>query len=276
MRLIHLKDDAQMLHRVAAITGGQMLSHAYILSGGQAGHMRALALDLAMGALCTGAGDAFPCGCCQNCKKVLSESHPDIKVICGEKEKAISIAQIRQMRSDVHIMPNEGARKVYILERAHLMQPPAQNALLKVIEDGPPYAMFLFLAENAGGLLDTVRSRCHEIIFHPAQEDVCADEAVCTLAKEMICALAARDEFTLLVKTVSASAWKGKEFLLLCDEMAREISISLRHDTENSTLQRGAVLLQQMRRDALTNANPAALLAAFCAEVFSGQSRFMK
>ncbi|MEG1579260.1 MAG: hypothetical protein RR336_10885, partial [Oscillospiraceae bacterium] len=46
---------------------------------------------------------------------------------------------------------------------------PAQNALLKVLEEGPPYAAFLLLCENPSALLPTVVSRCEVLRLAPGQ-----------------------------------------------------------------------------------------------------------
>ena len=75
--------------------------------------------------------------------------------------------QVRQLRADAYIRPNEGERKVYLLEGADRMNASAQNAMLKLLEEGPAYAAFLLLAENGGGVLQTVRSRCEELSLTP-------------------------------------------------------------------------------------------------------------
>ena len=60
-------------------------------------------------------------------------------------------------------MPNEAPRKVYLIENADRMNASAQNAMLKLLEDGPPYAAFLLLAGSDGEMLPTVRSRCETL-----------------------------------------------------------------------------------------------------------------
>jgi len=70
------------------------------------------------------------------------------------------------------VRPNEGERKIYLLEQADRMKEEAQNAMLKLLEDGPGYAVFFLLAENSGGLLQTIRSRCEvlELVSLSPQE----------------------------------------------------------------------------------------------------------
>ena len=139
------------------------LSHAYILSGPAGSGRHVLARQLAAAMLCTGTGER-PCGRCVPCQKAAKGIHPDLLVIAGPEEgKPITVDQVRALRADAYIRPNEGERKVYLLEDADQMNPSAQNAMLKLLEEGPAYAAFLLLAENGGGLLQTVRSRCEEL-----------------------------------------------------------------------------------------------------------------
>ena len=68
----------------------------------------------------------------------------------------LKVGPIRDLRSDAFIRPNEARSKVYLIENAQNMNPNAQNALLKVLEEGPPYAAFLLMTDRAGALLETV------------------------------------------------------------------------------------------------------------------------
>ena len=54
-----------------------------------------------------------------------------------------------------------------MVEQAYGLNDSGQNAMLKLLEDGPSYASFLLLAENAGSLLTTIRSRCEELALTP-------------------------------------------------------------------------------------------------------------
>ena len=124
------------------------LSHAYILSGPAGSGRHVLARQLAAAMLCTGTGER-PCGRCVPCQKAAKGIHPDLSVIAGPEEgKPITVDQVRALRADAYIRPNEGERKVYLLEHADRMNPSAQNAMLKLLEEGPAYAAFLLLAEN--------------------------------------------------------------------------------------------------------------------------------
>ena len=116
---------------------------------------------------CQGGGQK-PCGTCPACRKVFSGIHPDVITVRDEAHKNLSVDTVRQIRADAYIRPNEGARKVYIFPDCTILTEHDQNVLLKIVEEGPPYAAFLFCAENSSVVLQTLRSRCVELKLHPA------------------------------------------------------------------------------------------------------------
>ena len=124
---------------------------------------------LAAALVCDRRGGALPCLSCAGCRKAEGGIHPDI-VRVGDDGKDISVAQVRALRADAYIRPNEAERKVYILENAQTMNASAQNAMLKLLEEGPAYAAFLLLTDNAAALLPTVRSRCEHLPLSPVTQ----------------------------------------------------------------------------------------------------------
>ena len=141
------------------------LSHALLFSGsgdlGAAAQYAAAAMECQSG--------QKPCETCSACRKVFSGIHPDVITVRDEAHKNLSVDTIRQIRSDAYIRPNEGSRKVYIFPDCTILTEQDQNVLLKIVEEGPPYAAFLFCAENASVVLQTLRSRCVELKLHPAE-----------------------------------------------------------------------------------------------------------
>lgn len=145
------------------------LSHAYLVTGGSGDSRAALIKRLTAAYLCE--GERPPCGACRACRKAAAGTHPDVfRAAPAPDKQEIGVDQIRALRSDAYIRPNEGRRKVYLIDPADAMNPAAQNALLKVLEEGPAYAAFLLSATQPGRLLDTVRSRC-ELLCLPPEED---------------------------------------------------------------------------------------------------------
>ena len=145
------------------------LPHACIISGPVGSGRHTLGKLLCAAMICQHQDhNRRPCGSCGGCKKVFSGRHPDVNVITGPGEgKPITVDQIRSLRSDAYIRPNEGRRKVYVLEHAGDMRAEAQNAMLKLLEEGPEYAAFLLLCENPGSILQTIRSRCEQLPLSP-------------------------------------------------------------------------------------------------------------
>ena len=160
--LERLCGNAQLKHRLLSARG---LSHAYILAGPPGCGKKTLAGLLAQALVCSGPEGQRPCGRCSDCRKAEGGIHPDILSPGGEK--ALTVAQVRALRADAYIRPNEAGRKVYLLHQAQDLNESAQNALLKLLEEGPAYACFLFLTDNAGAILPTVRSRCELLSLSP-------------------------------------------------------------------------------------------------------------
>ena len=97
----------------------------------------------------------------------------DSPALLTERLSRLKAEAVRALRSDAFIRPNEAERKVYILCHSELLNQTGQNILLKLIEEGPAYAAFLFLTPNPEMLLPTIRSRC-ETLRAPGEEEQAA------------------------------------------------------------------------------------------------------
>lgn len=157
--------NAALKQRLSASFDRGRTSHCYLLCGPVGSGKRTLAAIMAAALQCT--QGSVPCGHCSQCRKVMGGNHPDVITVDDPDKKTVTVDMIRQARSDAFIRPNEGKKKVYLIPRAQDMNEAAQNALLKVMEEPPPYGVFLLLADNAEKLLPTVRSRCAELRLEP-------------------------------------------------------------------------------------------------------------
>ena len=144
------------------------ISHFYLISGPAGSGKRTLASLLAAAILC-GKADA-PCGRCNTCRKVLENAHPDFITVTDPEHKNVAVKIVRDIRDDVFIRPNEAAYKIYLFAQDLGIE--GQNALLKVLEEPPKYAVFLLLTDNPEKLLPTVRSRCTELSLLPLPREV--------------------------------------------------------------------------------------------------------
>ena len=151
------REQQKLTEEFSAAAREGRVAHAYLLTGPAGCGKRTLARAAAKIFMCAGGG----CGRCDDCRKAEAGIHPDIITVRGKNEKtgAFPIDQIRDLRRDVHILPNEGRRKIYILENVEKMTPEAQDAFLKVLEEPPAYTVFLMTAAQEDKLLSTILSR---------------------------------------------------------------------------------------------------------------------
>ncbi len=150
--------NERLLCRLKSAIASRTLTHAMIIEGG-AGTGKSMLADLICCALSCKCDDA-PCMDCIACRKIIKHISPDVKYIEPEKGKVqLGVDVIRNMRDDTVFSPNELENKFYVFPDAGAMNPQAQNALLKVLEEPPEYVIFILLCDNADKLLTTVRSR---------------------------------------------------------------------------------------------------------------------
>jgi DNA polymerase-3 subunit delta' len=142
------QDEAKRLLRAALAEGP---AHAYLFHGPRGVGKRRAALAFAGEIL----GDPA---------RVSRAVHPDLYVLepLGDQ---IRIDPIRELRRDLHMRPFEADRRVYLVLGANLMNEDAADALLKDLEEPPPYAVIVLVADELGPLSPTIRSRCQHVPF---------------------------------------------------------------------------------------------------------------
>lgn len=155
------------------------IGHAYLFYG-PAGTGKSLAANLFAQAINCDAGGPDACGRCLSCVRTEHGSHPDLHILAPGTEKGenVGIQQMRDLRSDVHLRPSLGRRKVYIVPEAERLSPPATHTVLKTLEEPPPYVTIILIAPDPADLLPTVVSRCQLVRFTPEPVDVVTDALV--------------------------------------------------------------------------------------------------
>ena len=142
---------------------------------------------------------------CPCCRKIENGTHPD--VIYPQRtntSETYSVSTVRKVRADSFIMPNEADFKIYVFLDAQNLSIVSQNALLKILEEPPPYVIFLFFCNNLSKILSTVKSRSE--IFN-IEGSVCGktvlsiDEKAQEIEENILKAVKKKDEYRLLILT---------------------------------------------------------------------------
>jgi len=145
------------------------IRHAYLIAGTPAVGKMALAKAFAMALNCQD-DDLFvrPCGVCRACKRAISGSHMDLLYTAtDERSGQLRIDAIRTVTNQLAMKPYEGRYRVAIMDDFDRAQPRAQDALLKTLEEPPPYALLILLARSLEPILSTITSRSQIIHLRP-------------------------------------------------------------------------------------------------------------
>jgi DNA polymerase III subunit delta' len=101
--------------------------------------------------------------------RVGRRAHPDVYELEALGEM-IRIDAVRELRRDLHMRPFEADRRVYLVFDADELNEDAADALLKDLEEPPPYAVIVLVADDLGPIAETIRSRCQLVPFRRLSE----------------------------------------------------------------------------------------------------------
>lgn len=145
-----------------------------LLVYGEQGLGKKTAADYISSALLCEKGNGIPCGECKSCRMVLHKTHPDvIYAVPSGKSGNYKIDTLREIVENAPIMPNEGKFKIYIIADMDNTLIPAQNALLKLIEEPPDHCVIILTAQSRSSLLPTIISRVVSLSVHEVSKDSC-------------------------------------------------------------------------------------------------------
>ncbi len=184
------------------------IAHAYLFSGPRGCGKTSSARILAKALNCQKGMNATPCGECDSCKAITEGKSLDVIEIDGASNTSVN--DVRQIKDEVLFPPSTSRYKIYIIDEVHMLSTSAFNALLKTIEEPPPYIVFIFATTELHKVPATIKSRCQQFNFRLVSVEqlketlqktveelgiVAEDEALYWVAKEATGSV--RDAYTL-------------------------------------------------------------------------------
>ncbi len=144
----------------------ERLPHAFLFAGQDGIGKKRTAIEFTKYIFCA---KSAGCGKCIPCLKVERGVHPDLLFVEGEN--SIGIEQSRMISKEIYEYPYESNKRVIIIDRADTMTHEATNALLKTLEEPPPFNVFFLITASERSIPLTVRSRCTRMAFSPLTKD---------------------------------------------------------------------------------------------------------
>jgi DNA polymerase-3 subunit gamma/tau len=149
------------------------IAHGYIFSGQRGTGKTTIARILARCLNCIQGPTGTPCGVCASCLEITAGGTVDVIEIDAASNRGIN--EMRELRENVRYQPARDRFKIFIIDEAHQITNEAFNALLKTIEEPPPWAVFVLCTTEAHKIPATIASRCQHFSFRSVDfEDLIA------------------------------------------------------------------------------------------------------
>jgi DNA polymerase-3 subunit gamma/tau len=136
----------------------QRLHHAYLFTGTRGVGKTTIARIIAKCLNCETGITSSPCGECSVCREIDEGRFVDlIEIDAASRTK---VEDTRELLDNVQYAPSRGRFKVYLIDEVHMLSSHSFNALLKTLEEPPPYVKFILATTDPQKLPATILSRC--------------------------------------------------------------------------------------------------------------------
>lgn len=141
------------------------LGQAYLFSGLRGVGKTTAARLLAKAVNCEQGPTAEPCGECVSCREIAEGSSLDVVEVDAATHTGVD--DVRQLQDMLRFRPVRDRFRVIIVDEVHMLSKAAFNALLKTLEEPPPYIIWIFATTEIHKVLPTILSRCQQLEFRP-------------------------------------------------------------------------------------------------------------
>ena len=160
------------------------VGHAYLFCGTRGTGKTTVAKIFAKAVNCQSPVDGSPCNECATCRTIGGGTSMNVIEIDAASNNGVD--NIREIRDEVAYSPTEGKYKVYIIDEVHMLSTGAFNALLKTLEEPPPYVIFILATTEVHKIPITILSRCQRYDFRRITIDIISDRLSELMKEEKI------------------------------------------------------------------------------------------
>ena len=134
------------------------IANAYLFIGPRGIGKTTLSRIFAKALNCTSPKGVEPCGECDNCREIAAGRSIDVTELDAASHNKVE--DVKPIIEAVQFKPTSSKYKIFIVDECHMLSNAAWNALLKTLEEPPPYVRFIFATTEGDKVLATIISRC--------------------------------------------------------------------------------------------------------------------